>query len=83
MLLLLLLKGLTEILEEEFGDDHISDELMAMIGKLYDDIEAPDNVLDEEMIEMGEELDREQSPSFEFEFQPIGHPKKALKSIHK
>ena len=54
-----------------------------MIGKLYDDFDAQDNVLDEEMIEMGEELDRQQSSLFEFEFQPIGHPKKALKSVHK
>ncbi|PFX14042.1 hypothetical protein AWC38_SpisGene21833 [Stylophora pistillata] len=65
--------------EEGFGDDDISDELVTMIGKHYDDIDAPDNVLDEELIEIGEEINHQQSPLFQFEFQPIGNPKKSLK----
>ncbi|PFX25072.1 hypothetical protein AWC38_SpisGene10311 [Stylophora pistillata] len=68
---------------EEFGDDDISDELVTMIGKLYDDFDAPDSVLDEELIELGEQMDSESTPLFEFDFQPVGQPKKALKSVNK
>ncbi|PFX26627.1 hypothetical protein AWC38_SpisGene8671 [Stylophora pistillata] len=67
---------------EEFGDDDVSDELMTRIRSLYDN-PTPDNVLDEDMVELREELDRESSPLFQFDFQPVGQPKKALNIIQK
>ncbi|PFX12657.1 putative DNA polymerase [Stylophora pistillata] len=64
---------------EEFGNDGITDAQLNEIGNL---IESPE-VSDQEMIETGEEMERETSPLFHFEFEPVGRSKKALDTVKK
>ncbi|PFX13997.1 hypothetical protein AWC38_SpisGene21885 [Stylophora pistillata] len=65
--------------EEEFGNDGISDAELVNIGELCD----TDEVSDQQMIELGEEMERESSPLFHFDFEPVGRPKKALDTVKK
>ncbi|PFX13983.1 putative DNA polymerase [Stylophora pistillata] len=62
---------------EEFGNDGISDAEMNDAGELLDTPELSD----QQLVELGEEMDK--SPLFHFQFQPVGHPKKALNTVQK
>ena len=65
--------------DEEFGDDGVSDSQLNEIAELLD---MPE-VTDQQMVELGEDMERESSPLFEFNFQPVGRPKKALNTVKK
>ncbi|PFX25087.1 hypothetical protein AWC38_SpisGene10309 [Stylophora pistillata] len=66
---------------EEYGNDGISDAEMVDVGSIYD-TPVPE-ISDDQLIELGEELDRESLPLFQFDFQPVGQPKKALDIVKK
>ena len=65
--------------QEECGDDGISD---AQLNEIAEIMEMPE-VSNQQMVEAGEEMERETSLLFHFDFQPVGRPKKALDTVKK